>query len=241
MIKFFRKIRQNLLSEGKNGNYLKYAIGEIVLVVIGILIALQINNWNQGRVNKKNENEYLTEIIKEIEANISLTNYYINDRLPLKIEGLTNAKNYCENKEQVQDTLAFLKKISMGGLMSTGISFLSTRTYDELLSTGNFQLITNDSLKMAVKNYYWKLKSDIENINSKTSNYADFVNKLRPFNPSNPNFISKYDQKEMMVAFNSTEFRRLVDLEFSFAYDIQIKANNLNEFGQKLIEDIKDK
>ena len=241
MIKFFRKIRQNLLSEGKNGNYLKYAIGEIVLVVIGILIALQINNWNQGRVNKKNENEYLTEIIKEIEANISLTNYYINDRLPLKIEGLTNAKNYCENKEQVQDTLAFLKKISMGGLMSTGISFLSTRDYDELLSTGNFQLITNDSLKMAVKNYYWKLKSDIENINSKTSNYADFVNKLRPFNPSNPNFISKYDQKEMMVAFNSTEFRRLVDLEFSFAYDIQIKANNLNEFGQKLIEDIKDK
>jgi hypothetical protein len=241
MIKFFRKIRQNLLSEGKNGNYLKYAIGEIVLVVIGILIALQINNWNQGRVNKKNENEYLTEIIKEIEANISLTNYYINDRLPVKIEGLTNAKNYCENKEQVQDTLAFLKKISMGGLMSTGISFLSTRTYDELLSTGNFQLITNDSLKMAVKNYYWKLKSDIENINSKTSNYADFVNKLRPFNPSNPNFISKYDQKEMMVAFNSTEFRRLVDLEFSFAYDIQIKANNLNEFGQKLIEDIKDK
>ena len=225
MIKFFRKIRQNLLSEGKNGNYLKYAIGEIVLVVIGILIALQINNWNQGRVNKKNENEYLTEIIKEIEANISLTNYYINDRLPLKIEGLTNAKNYCENKEQVQDTLAFLKKISMGGLMSTGISFLSTRDYDELLSTGNFQLITNDSLKMAVKNYYWKLKSDIENINSKTSNYADFVNKLRPFNPSNPNFISKYDQKEMMVAFNSTEFRRLVDLEFSFAYDIQIKAN----------------
>ena len=49
MIKFFRKIRQNLLSEGKTGKYFKYAIGEIVLVVIGILIALQINNWNEGR------------------------------------------------------------------------------------------------------------------------------------------------------------------------------------------------
>lgn len=52
MIKFFRKIRQNLLSEGKTGKYLKYAIGEIVLVVIGILIALQINNWNER--NKEN-------------------------------------------------------------------------------------------------------------------------------------------------------------------------------------------
>lgn len=49
MIKFFRKIRQNLLLEGKTGTYLKYAIGEILLVVIGILIALQVNNWNEGR------------------------------------------------------------------------------------------------------------------------------------------------------------------------------------------------
>lgn len=53
MIKFFRKIRHNLLSEGKKGKYLKYAIGEIILVVIGILIALQINNWNeQNKLDK---------------------------------------------------------------------------------------------------------------------------------------------------------------------------------------------
>ncbi|MFT4667682.1 MAG: sensor domain CHASE-containing protein [Gammaproteobacteria bacterium] len=49
MTKFFRKIRQNLLLEGKTEMYLKYVIGEIVLVVIGILIALQINNWNEDR------------------------------------------------------------------------------------------------------------------------------------------------------------------------------------------------
>ena len=53
MIKVFRKIRQNLLSEGKTGKYLKYAIGEIILVVIGILIALQINNWNENRLQQK--------------------------------------------------------------------------------------------------------------------------------------------------------------------------------------------
>ena len=49
MIKFFRKIRYDLMETGKTGKYLKYAIGEIVLVVIGILIALQINNWNGQR------------------------------------------------------------------------------------------------------------------------------------------------------------------------------------------------
>lgn len=51
MIKFFRKIRYSLMSENKTGKYFKYAIGEIVLVVIGILIALQINNWNESRKN----------------------------------------------------------------------------------------------------------------------------------------------------------------------------------------------
>ena len=47
MIKFFRKIRQNLLSQGKTGKYLKYAVGEIILVVFGILIALQLNAWKE--------------------------------------------------------------------------------------------------------------------------------------------------------------------------------------------------
>lgn len=49
MIKFFRKIRQNLLMENKTGKYLKYAFGEIILVMIGILLALQVNNWNEDR------------------------------------------------------------------------------------------------------------------------------------------------------------------------------------------------
>jgi len=59
MIKFFRHIRQHLIMENKIGKYLKYAIGEIVLVVIGILIALQINNWNQKRLDQTEVHEIL--------------------------------------------------------------------------------------------------------------------------------------------------------------------------------------
>ncbi len=62
MIKFFRKIRQNLLSEGKTGKYLKYAVGEIILVVVGILIALSINNWNLNRKQNNAEKEFLQGI-----------------------------------------------------------------------------------------------------------------------------------------------------------------------------------
>ncbi len=70
MIKFFRKIRQNLLSEGKTEKYLKYALGEIVLVVIGILIAIQINNANQNHLDRKKLQGYLNSIAQNIESDI---------------------------------------------------------------------------------------------------------------------------------------------------------------------------
>ncbi|WP_411895926.1 DUF6090 family protein [Winogradskyella sp. A2] len=67
MIKFFRKIRQNLLSEGKTGKYLKYAIGEIILVMIGILLALQVNNWNENRKLADSEKLLLKELLNDLE------------------------------------------------------------------------------------------------------------------------------------------------------------------------------
>ena len=69
MIKFFRKIRQNLLSEGKTGKYLKYAIGEIVLVMIGILLALQVSNWNQERKDRISERKLLDNIHRDFIQN----------------------------------------------------------------------------------------------------------------------------------------------------------------------------
>lgn len=74
MIKFFRKIRRKLLSENKFSKYLIYAIGEIILVVIGILIALQINNWNENRILLSKENHYLIEISTNLETDIARIN-----------------------------------------------------------------------------------------------------------------------------------------------------------------------
>lgn len=66
MIKFFRQIRLDLIEKNKTGKYLKYAIGEIILVVIGILIALQINNWNESRKQAKTEKEFITSLKSDL-------------------------------------------------------------------------------------------------------------------------------------------------------------------------------
>ncbi len=70
MIKFFRKIRQRLLTENKFSKYLIYAIGEIVLVVIGILIALQINNLNEQRKDKIKEQVILKHLKEDYQVNL---------------------------------------------------------------------------------------------------------------------------------------------------------------------------
>lgn len=69
MIKFFRKIRYNLMEQSKTGKYFKYAIGEIILVVIGILIALSINNWNETKKERKLETKVLNELLTSLENN----------------------------------------------------------------------------------------------------------------------------------------------------------------------------
>ena len=79
MIKFFRKIRLNLLSEGKTGKYLKYAVGEIVLVVFGILIALQINNANENRKTNGIKKEYYRQILVDLDKEIDNINTRINN------------------------------------------------------------------------------------------------------------------------------------------------------------------
>ena len=77
MIKFFRKIRFDLMKKYKTGKYLKYAIGEIILVVIGILINLSINDWNDNRKNRLAEKIYVDDLIQDLK----------NDAISLKLEG----------------------------------------------------------------------------------------------------------------------------------------------------------
>ena len=91
MIKFFRKIRQNMIKENRVSKYMLYAIGEIVLVVIGILIALQVNNYNEQRKQNQVELTVLKELkndllfsSEEIDAIIKYNQSYMNDYKRIK-------------------------------------------------------------------------------------------------------------------------------------------------------------
>lgn len=239
MIKFFRKIRQNLLSEGKTGKFFKYALGEIILVVIGIMIALQINNWNQNRLDSITETKYLDRIVKELNLNNQFNKSLITDRFFKKIEGLKLAKEYCENKLFVTDTLDFLNSVSYGCVFSGGYNFGTRSSYDELINTGNLQLIRKDTLKNKIAEYYDYISIIGERVKVYSSEFSIYTSELLPFDSENPDYITKSDQFKMMESFKTLEFEKLINLELSYAYKIRDYIRNSNSYSQQTINLIK--
>ena len=110
MIKFFRNIRQQLLGEGKTGKYIKYAFGEILLVMVGILLALQVNNWNENRKHHNEEKVFLSGIKSDLLKDKEYI-YYVLDYIEPKIEAYTaliklEQQDYNTNKIQIDSLLS---------------------------------------------------------------------------------------------------------------------------------------
>ena len=147
MIKFFRKIRQNLLMENKTGKYFKYAIGEIVLVVIGILIALSINNWNESRKEKIEEQKILILLKEEFKSNLA----QIENKIALRnyiMQESSQVIDYIDNERFDINLDTLIQKIS-----STVLAPTFDPIQNELLSSEGLKLIRNDSLKRHLSNW----------------------------------------------------------------------------------------
>jgi len=142
MIKFFRKIRKNLLSEGKTSKYLKYALGEIILVVIGILIALQINNWNENRKNKIAEADYYCRILDDFELNENL----IDETLKATTEKIKLCKELIlDLNTPSNDRADILNKFVLA--VRQDVFVPSIITFSDLTSSGQLKLLTDIQLK----------------------------------------------------------------------------------------------
>ncbi|PTM03504.1 MAG: hypothetical protein DA407_13950 [Bacteroidetes bacterium] len=146
MIKFFRKIRYNLMETGKTGKYFKYAIGEIILVVIGILIALSINNWNEEKKEQQDEYLALKSLYSEFVESRELFNQgqrhheMIFDGMQYLLE-ILDAKRV--NESMVDSIYWRLDRSAW----SSGIFEPSRGIVNSLINSGKQNIIRNDSLK----------------------------------------------------------------------------------------------
>jgi hypothetical protein len=153
MIKLFQKIRKKLLEENKFRSYIKYGIGEIFLVVIGILIALQINTWNENRKLDQQEKSYLNRLIQENKSDV-LTFAAEIERLEKNNEKIANLSNAFKDKDSSDSLLVH----SASEFMIYGSLYPrfnpSISTYEDLSSTGNLGIIKDTGLRDQIVTHY---------------------------------------------------------------------------------------
>jgi len=143
MIKFFKKIRYNLIETGKTANYLKYAIGEIILVVIGILIALQINNWNEKRKNNHQELIILGNILQDLKNDKIGLNKIIERRIS-KASSADIMVSYYDGEK--------IKNLSDYYFHWTNVLYWEAHyprniAFKELVNSGNMSIIKNAEIR----------------------------------------------------------------------------------------------
>tara|TARA_R110002073_G_scaffold335881_2_gene529328 strand:- start:71 stop:814 length:744 start_codon:yes stop_codon:yes gene_type:complete len=154
MIKFFRKIRQNMIKENRASKYMLYAIGEIALVMIGILLALQVNNWNENRKLNNNRQQLISSLIEDFKYNAS---------------ELTQEIKFADSLKKVSDTYYKLttnktQLVSVDSLRELARSFfrghvlnINLTAYNNANSTGSIGLLNSkillQELTVFIENY----------------------------------------------------------------------------------------
>ena len=163
MINFFRRIRQQLLSQNRFSKYLLYAIGEIVLVVIGILIALQVNEWNENRKEAKREKETLKSLLIELEENKEIISNCIEGSINLMMSADTLRAQIGPTSTKFSIHKINLLLGEVGNTMTCNVL---TDILEEIQSSGKFNLISNDDLRKRISRWSSIKKNlDTEKIN----------------------------------------------------------------------------
>jgi hypothetical protein len=214
MIKFFRTIRRKLLGENKFSRYLIYAFGEIFLVVVGILLALQFNNWNIESENSTKERWYLINIVEDIEYQKKALRDMIID-YEYSIE---TAKNLLRDYQELGSFTEIDSLNSKLNSLMTAVNFPNTNnTYQELVNSGQQTLISDKELSIEIIDFYLFCED----------NYIDVKN-------NNDNVF----YKEVHPALYSLHQTNLSELELTEAEDNLMKEDDLtNEYLKKKLKD----
>jgi len=188
MIKFFRKIRYDLMEKNKTGKYLKYAIGEIVLVVIGILIALSLNNWNENRISKNKEKLLLKELHNEFKSNkAQLDSVIFYHKRSFRSAENIISKFPINLKTIDLDSLGY-NTFFMGWIYTFNPSAGVTNA---LSNSSSFELISNETLRKLLISWN-DIVEDYQEEELRA--YYNYNNDLKPFEKKHMNYSLDYKQ-----------------------------------------------
>ncbi|MEM8488644.1 MAG: hypothetical protein AAF564_24055 [Bacteroidota bacterium] len=222
MIGFFRKLRKKLLQEGELRKYLVYAFGEIILVVLGILIALQVNNWNIERQTQQEAADILVTVLDEMTANAQI---------------VSGCQAELGNLVRAADSLRTLTGADYSNLAIESATWLlgsvgavvrcpvQTDVIDELRSSGNLRLISDADLRRAIGRWTTALKElgreEDEWSREFSTQYYPYTAKWMSWeefeyylNPDNPQYYKARKAVDPRPVLHELEFANLLALHY---------------------------
>jgi hypothetical protein len=235
MIKFFRRIRQDLIMENRIGKYFKYAIGEIILVVIGILIALQINNWNSAQKDIDKEQQILMSLKEEFKQNIKELSFdhKVNLGCINAISTLLNFDHKVDFETRTIDSL-------MGQASNFSTFDARLGVINDISSSGNLELIRDSELRYKLNQWTGELDDYREDVVIRRDYWinhtASMTNKFLPAR-NRDFFMNREDYTRGIIIkpievqkSNYIEFLTSLEIDgFLFDYYINQSFVNINE------------
>jgi hypothetical protein len=248
MIKFFRNIRKKLVSENRsiirNTNYFKYALGEIVLVVVGILIALQINNWNENRKEEKILKEYLHKISDNVTQDIEQIN-------GLKIRRDTvYARATRSGQALIKRDFSNIKVIFQGRITFVDFYFIPNNSGFDALKNSPFLGKINNTKVDSLLTLYYSLVEKTRDTEESFNNFINYTeNQLLTNVDMTPIMIFDNNNRQNDESENLNEYQDLLPYIQHDAFKAAVfrtigdrtyirNYTNLVEYGNALIEEI---
>jgi len=235
MISLLRKIRKNLVTENRVSKYFLYAVGEIVLVVIGILLALQINTWNKEKQIKVLEHSTLVNLKEDLEIQKELLKEQIDYEVSIAVL-IDSAQQYIGNDANKAILSRFLFELNGRH------TFKANRvTFNNIISNGSINLISEAKLQNSIIRYFQRLdyvESVVNNNNlyMVDSNFGAFVSnnplglELNDDNTVNANI--QFNVKQKYLVFSQLKYRGHASLS------IKNICNDLYVLTEELINEI---
>jgi hypothetical protein len=157
----------------------RYAAGEISIIVIGVLLAISLDNCNDGRIARRTEREYLARLTADLRADTA-TFGFVDRALKRKTASLAYADSVISRTAELHDTLGFLQAIVSGANFAWNQPRVQTTTFEELQSTGNLRLLRNEDLRTKVVRYYTSAEGDYLRIAGRRTRYGPLTYELLP-------------------------------------------------------------
>lgn len=193
MLKFFRRIRRKLVNGGNLKRYLIYAVGEILLVMIGILLALQVNNWNEQKKERKKETKLLDQLVLDLKYNLNEIKG-MNRNVLLRSNAKDSILIHLDNEKRYSEEL----KMYLHQIQWSGIFNLANTTYKSIES-GGIDALSNDTIRAKITDMY---EFDFRNIEERRKLEYDIITyRLKPILIVNliPSQISKIENGWPMI------------------------------------------